>query len=462
MSSEPAICVEQLSKLYHLYSRPVDRLKHILFGRLGKSYGHPFWALRDISFQILRGESFGVIGRNGSGKSTLLQLLAGILQPTKGHVEINGRITALLELGSGFNPEFTGRENVFLNGMILGMSRQEIGAKFDDIVNFADIGEFIEQPVKIYSSGMFVRLAFAVATGVDADVILLDEALAVGDLFFRQKCYQRLDELRRNGVSIILVSHAMNEVEQFCERALLLSEGQGLFIGSAVEAVKRYYLLQQMGSERLRQLDQQSSESKKYSELTTNTTGESFSWPNQDAFLKIDNLVQASTVMAVCTAIALCDLHGRPTSVFEQGQTAVFFFEFKIVVNIEIPIGGVEIVNDKGFIIHGKNSLLSGAEAPAYVRKDSHIRFRQELNLEVAPGEYSFNLGLTTIRGADYALRADLPHPELDARITVLTNLPNAGSFAVVHRLNGEPVQLMHYGMVNLPGQLWINIIPPQ
>ena len=206
-----------------------------------------FWALRHVSFEVAPGERFGVIGRNGSGKSTLLQMIAGTLAPTEGEITVTGRVAALLELGSGFNPDFTGRENVFINGAIHGLSREQVADRFDAIAAFADIGEFIDQPVKLYSSGMFVRLAFAVGTTIDADILLIDEALAVGDVFFRQKCYRRLDELRERGVSIVLVSHGLGDIEQFCDRALLVERGEALFVGPSVEAVKRYYLLESAG-----------------------------------------------------------------------------------------------------------------------------------------------------------------------------------------------------------------------
>lgn len=463
MSSEPAqaaIQVEKASKLYHLYDRPIDRLKHTLFWRFGRTFGHPFWALQGVSFTVQRGETFGVIGRNGSGKSTLLQILAGILTPTEGQVKVNGRVAALLELGSGFNPEFTGRENVFLNGMILGIPHAQLVERFAEIAAFADIGDFIDQPVKIYSSGMFVRLAFAVATGVDADIILIDEALAVGDLFFRQKCYRRLEDLRRKGVSIILVSHAMNEVEQFCDRALLLNEGQPVFLGSAIEAVKRYYLVQQIGIQVLREPDRlPMGETPREQETASHQ--QSIAWPGTNAFLDIAGLPQATTPYARCTGVAVCNRDGQPSMVFEQGEIASFFLEFAILADIAIPIGGVEIVNEKGAIVHGKNSLQYDTAVPFHVAKGSRLRFQQDVALEIAPGEYSFNLGLTEIRQVDFEKRALLPHPELDARIQVLNSLPNAGRFAVVHRRQGTPIQLTHYGLANLPGRCSLVIVPP-
>lgn len=457
LQDDMIVKVDGLGKMYHLYNRQMDRLKHILLGRMGRSYGRPFWALRELSFEIKKGETFGIIGKNGSGKSTLLQIMAGILQPTTGQVRVNGRVAALLELGSGFNPEFSGRENVLLNGMILGFSRLEMEEKFQGIAEFADIGDFIDQPVKVYSSGMFVRLAFAVAAGIDADLVLVDEALAVGDIFFRQKCYRRLQELREKGTSIVLVSHAMNEVEEFCERALLLHDSKMIYLGSAVEAVKRYYFVQQTGS-LLPAVVEQPVEAKPAEDFKAE---EGFTWPKAEAFLDIARLAQVSDRLARCTAAAVCDTDGSPCLVFQQGQTASFFYEFEVQQDIEVPIGGVEILNEKGAIAHGKNSLLYGSRTPIYIPQGSRVRFRQDIRLDVAAGEYTFNIGFSTIGRSDYAKKSQLPHPELDARIKVLSILPKAGKFVVVYRLNGEPVQLLHFGIANLPGECQVALVPP-
>lgn len=236
----PAIAVHGVSKMYRIYDRPQDRLKQMLW-RGHRQYGREFWALRDVSFNVAKGETVGIIGRNGSGKSTLLQIIAGTLTPSEGEVTVNGRVAALLELGSGFNPEFTGRENVFLNGAILGISRVEMEARFDTIAAFADIGEFIEQPVKIYSSGMLLRLAFAVAINVDADILIVDEALAVGDFAFQHKCISRLSEIRARGASVLLVTHSLGAVQANCQRAILMEHGQMVAVGDASEVCDRYY-----------------------------------------------------------------------------------------------------------------------------------------------------------------------------------------------------------------------------
>ncbi len=242
-----AIRITNLSKRYEIYSTPRDRLKQFVFPRLQRLAGQParqyfreFWALKDVSLQVNKGETVGIIGRNGSGKSTLLQILCGTLTPTNGLVEINGRVAALLELGAGFNAEFTGRENVYMNAGVLGLSREEINARFDDIVAFADIGEFIEQPVKTYSSGMYVRLAFAVIAHVDADILIIDEALAVGDVFFQQKCMRYLRALQESGGTVVFVSHDTSAVVSLCDRAVLLSHSMNAVIGKTDEICKIY------------------------------------------------------------------------------------------------------------------------------------------------------------------------------------------------------------------------------
>ena len=244
MSSEIAVRVSNLSKCYHIYECPRDRLKQFVFPRLFRrplNYFREFWALREVSFEIRQGEVVGIIGCNGSGKSTLLQMICGTLAQTHGDVAVFGRVAALLELGSGFNPEFTGRENVYMNASVLGLSREEIDARFDDIVAFAEVGDFLDQPVKTYSSGMFVRLAFAVIINVSPEILIIDEALAVGDAKFQLKCFRKLDQLKDAGVTILFVTHDTSTVKSFCSRALLLNGGRLLGDGEPKEIVMQYF-----------------------------------------------------------------------------------------------------------------------------------------------------------------------------------------------------------------------------
>ena len=239
LKSSSVIQFSDVSKSYPIYAAPSDRLKELLtLNRV--SYHRDFWALREVSFDIRRGETFCIIGVNGSGKSTLLQIVAGILQPTTGTAQTNGRVAALLELGSGFNPEFTGRENVYLNAAILGLSTAEIDSRYGDIEAFAEIGEFINQPVKTYSSGMTVRLAFSVAIHVQPDVLLVDEALAVGDIYFRQRCMRKVHELRSRGVTILFVSHAIGDVKAIGDRTMWLDNGRVREIGETELVVSKY------------------------------------------------------------------------------------------------------------------------------------------------------------------------------------------------------------------------------
>lgn len=231
--------VKNLSKRFGLYASPAKRLTEILCPFVRRNHSE-VWALRDVSFQVKRGQSVGVIGANGSGKSTLLQVLCGVLRPTAGHVTVNGRVSALLELGAGFHPEFSGRDNVYMNGAIMGFSRDEMDLRFQEIADFSEIGQFIEQPVRTYSSGMFLRLAFACAISISPDILIVDEALSVGDSHFQEKCRKRITEFREKGGSILLVSHDMKAVRTMCDAAILLNKGVVLEMGDPGAVVARY------------------------------------------------------------------------------------------------------------------------------------------------------------------------------------------------------------------------------
>ncbi|WP_221048109.1 ABC transporter ATP-binding protein [Methylogaea oryzae] len=252
MSTQPAIRLSNIGKCYRIFQNPQDRFKQALWDRFSPILNHKkprqlyreHWALQDVSFEVLPGEAVGILGRNGAGKSTLLQIIAGTLSPTEGAVETSGRITALLELGSGFNPEFTGRENVFHNAQILGLTREETLNRFDDIAGFADIGDFLDQPVKTYSSGMMMRLAFAVQTAVEPQILIVDEALSVGDMFFQAKCMARINKLVDSGVSLLFVSHDIGAVRQVCKRAVLIDGGRVSGFGSAAAVTDKYVKLQ--------------------------------------------------------------------------------------------------------------------------------------------------------------------------------------------------------------------------
>lgn len=466
MSDDIAISVRNISKRYLLYDRPQDRLKQSLFWRLGKDYAREFWALRDVSFEVRPGEALGIIGRNGAGKSTLLQIMAGTLASTTGEVQVkvNGRVAALLELGSGFNPQFTGRENVYLNGAILGFSREEMDELFDEIAAFADIGEFIDQPVKLYSSGMFVRLAFAVQACVEPDVLIVDEALSVGDIFFQQKCHARMEELQAGNTAIVLVTHDMGAVQKYCENAILLDQGQPIFQGSSSEAIKRYYTLQKSPDSNL--LPAQSSKVDEDKKITSkllrdsDQSGISF-WPDRDAFIDFSSAASIGEGWARCTGIALCDAEGNPCHVFQREQSAYFYYEFEALQDLPVPIGGINISNNKNILVHGKTTLHHLEKSFPGVPKGARIRFWQSIVLNLTPGKYTFSVGLTAMKQIDYANVKHMSWSEIQTRILRLDHIDQAGVFSITSRV-GEGLEIIHFGLCDLPGDCEIDLLLPK
>lgn len=454
-SDEIAIRASNVTKVYKIFDTPGKRFMYHMFHT--KS-GQDFVALDNVSFEVKKGESFGIIGRNGSGKSTMLQILAGIIKATFGEIEVNGRIAALLELGSGFNPESTGYENIYMNAAILGVSKEDIDAKVDQIIEFADIGDFVNQPVKTYSSGMFVRLAFAVAINVDADILLIDEALAVGDVFFRQKCYKKLNELKEEGKTIILVSHGMNEVEQFCDRVLLLNKSQMLMCGDSREAVQRYYMLEQ--EERVPLID------KDY----TNKNDVNKIMEHQSLFSgwrKAENSVFNCTInyeeeinngKVKFKNVGIFDKNGRQTRVFHQGEMAYFLYEIEIVRDINMPVAGIVFYDQKNTIVFGKDNLQTYTDIPNCVKAGSVVRCLFEIKMDIAVGEYTFDAGFNTISETDYNLRSLRNQQEVNYAKEILCSISKVGSFAIHERTEGDPMKIMFHGCCGLPSNIEVNV----
>lgn len=459
MSSDIAISAQNLSKSYRIYDRPQDRFNEMIFPRLQKAvgmrphyYGREFWALKDVSFEVKNGETFGIIGRNGSGKSTLLQLIAGILEPTSGNLNVNGRIAALLELGSGFNPEFSGKENVFLNAGILGLTKEEIERRYQKIIDFADIGDFIDQPVKTYSSGMMVRLAFAVQASVDASIVIIDEALAVGDIFFRQKCYARLDELKNSGAAILLVSHAMPEIEEFCQRAILLDHGKTQMIGTSSEAAKHYYLLNQ-GS-----IDKSVSKLPPITSstplLSNNGIPENLDYPPSHLFMNLENRIQTKDGSGLCLRVMLANEAGEPCNSFMQGDLAIIFYEFSVLKDLEVPICGIVIKNDRNIIVHGKNSWQFDNEVPEGLKPGMVIKCRHELRLNIGIGAYSFEIGMASVPQKIWRLRPTISHEEMSSFVTRHCHIDNIAPFTVRLAIKNGVSMLTHHGITDLDSNL--------
>jgi lipopolysaccharide transport system ATP-binding protein len=359
-----AISVKNLSKKYRLYDTPQHRLKEALHP-FRKKYHRDFWALKDISFEVKKGENVGIIGRNGSGKSTLLQIICGVLQQSQGNIRVNGKISALLELGAGFNPEFTGRENVYLNGAINGFSKEEMDKRFDAIAEFADIGDFIEQPVKTYSSGMYVRLAFSAAINVDPDILVVDEALSVGDMFFQAKCALRINELISKGITFLFVSHDINSVKSLCKRAILLQEGRMIEYGNASVVAQKFFESKVNEMRRLtRPVD--SRRVAHQSAVAMCDDAQTF-FANNAHFLKMASYQRIQNGMATFVNVSLIDESGKQISTVD--------YEQKVVLRMAIEIH--HDITELGFGYH-----IRDTRGINVVYSDSHIEDKNLYDLK--------------------------------------------------------------------------------
>jgi len=419
-----AVRFDNVSKSYPIYESPGDRLKELVtFNRL--EFHRNFWALHDVSFEIQRGETFCVIGENGSGKSTLLQLVAGILQPSSGSVAVNGRVSALLELGAGFNPEFTGRDNVYLNGAILGLSTREITVRYKDIQEFAEIGDFINQPVKTYSSGMVVRLAFAVAINVDPEILLVDEALAVGDIYFRQRCMRKVHELRARGITILFVSHALADVKALGDRALWLNQGRVVELGETDRVVSKY--LAAMVEKDTAYLAQQRA-------AVSVSRERSLAPEIADQIPNIDH--RYGDGRAEVLGIAVLDPHGTPLQLLEPSSQIVVRISVRAKAEVPHPNVGFIMRNHLGVDFAGTNTEREGFQLDPMMPGDIHtIDFHLQVP-ELYPSSFSFSPAI-----ADGPLEAFRVCDLIDNAIAVQ-----------MARGDGEV-----YGFLRLPCQIMVN-----
>ncbi len=389
MSDDIAIKVEGLSKCYHIYDTPRDRLKQFvmprlqrLIGKQPKQYFREFWALRDVSFEVKKGETVGIVGRNGSGKSTLLQIICGTLNPTSGSVKANGRIAALLELGSGFNPEFSGRENVYMNAAVLGLSDDEIGARFDEIVSFADIGDFINQPVKAYSSGMVVRLAFAVAINVAPEILIVDEALAVGDAAFQRKCMRKISDLSDAGVTLLFVSHDMETVKKICSEALYLARGSAIDYGVAKQVCTSYER-DLFGASR----------------KAETTQAKALADPAELDLAVLDmDLLQTDEKTygdgrAQIIDVAITNQHQQRTNILAPGACYVLSYRVVFSAPVARPVFGMMITNREGVCIFGANTQKHSVSRRHFEEGDA-VRIEFHITNHLGPGIFYLTCGI--------------------------------------------------------------------
>ena len=380
-----AIQVKGLEKAYKLYDKPSDRLKEALgFGRKKRYKEH--YALKGVDMTIYQGETVGIIGTNGSGKSTILKIITGVLNQTGGSVHVNGRISALLELGAGFNMEYNGIENIYLNGTMIGFSKKEIDAKMDDILNFADIGDYVYQPVKTYSSGMFVRLAFAVAINIEPEILIVDEALSVGDVFFQAKCYHKFEEFKEMGKTIVFVSHDLSSISKYCDRVVLLNQGVKLGEGSPKEMIDAYK--QVLVGQYVPAADDHSLLSDK--EITAAAAAAAGTVKGEVN----PELLEYGTKDAMITGYKITDDIGRETSALLKGKECTITMQVHFEHDIEAPIFAFTIKNIKGVEITGTNTMVEKAFlSPVRAGSDMEITFTQKIDLQ--GGEYLLSFGVT-------------------------------------------------------------------
>jgi hypothetical protein len=373
-------------------------------------------------------------------------------------LEVQGRVAALLELGSGFNPEFTGKDNIYLNGAILGLNRREIDSHYEAILAFADIGAFIDQPLKFYSSGMFVRLAFAVQACVEPDILIIDEALGVGDIFFQQKCYARLEKLLEEDKVIGFVSHDMTAVERFCTKVLLLNQGEPVYLGDPNEAVQRYYFLERGVHPPADQGKIQPEHS-----IPPSTSGAGLNtlsfWPSPDNFSLSENAAIIGGQGVRFSGVALCNLSGGPQTIFGMGETAQFYYELELLEDIEVPIGGLVITNHHNITVHGKNSAQALLPAPPTVSRSQKIRFCQTIRLSLAPGQYTYSLGFSTLGADDYAKLPHLSYAHFDRLEKRLLVVQQAGSFQISLRRDPATIDLPFHGVADLEESFQIALV---
>ncbi len=384
LPSDTAISIRNISRLYLLFDRPEDRLKHALW-RGRKKFYTDFWALKGVSFEVKKGESVGIIGKNGSGKSTLLQIIAGVLKPTEGEVLVRGRVSALLELGSGFSPELTGRENIYLQGNILGLSTEKVNENFDDIASFADIGDFIDQPIKIYSSGMAVRLAFSVLAHLEPDILIVDEALAVGDVSFQLKCRKHIKKLIENGTTLLFVSHDPYTIKNLCQRSLWLHEGVSKFFGDCLKTATLYqdFLKAQDANQKAGNTE--------INENIGDKMGANKAL-NSSEVAKGQDIKGEKQLFCRLISEKLLDVNNKEITELHRGETLKVRVTYEVLEEKGPLSAGIAIFDSGGYHICGTNTHIQNYSIPS---SEGIHKFEVIYNnLNLFSGTYRFDVGL--------------------------------------------------------------------
>lgn len=398
MRSNLAINVCDVTKIYRLYDKPIDRLKESI-SITHKKYHREFFALDKISFSVEKGSTVGIIGTNGSGKSTILKIITGVLNPTTGSVKVDGSISALLELGAGFNMDYTGIENIYMNGTMMGFSREQMDAKLSDILEFADIGDFVYQPVKTYSSGMFVRLAFALAINVEPEILIVDEALSVGDVFFQAKCYRRMEEIRKNGTTILMVTHDMGSVIKYCDKVILLNKGKFLAEGPAGEIVDLYKKIlagrmEDLEADLAKRLDSDFTGMMEFNNDINKTHKEEHQGLMKDKMSINPNKTEYGDGRAQIYDLGVLDAKGELTNLLLKGERFTIREKIRFNTNITSPIFTFTIKDKKGTELSGTNTMFEGVDVkPAKCGDEAMVEFTQKMTLQ--GGEYLLSMSCT-------------------------------------------------------------------
>ena len=423
MEEQIAITLNNVSKCFKRYAKPADRLKEILLPN--KDYSERFWALQDVSLEIHKGQTIGIIGRNGSGKSTLLQIIAGTLTATAGNVNVNGRVSALLELGSGFNPDFTGRQNVFFNARLLGLSQQEIENKFDEIVGFADIGDFIDQPVKTYSSGMFVRLAFAVAVNVEPEILIIDEALAVGDIYFQQKCFDKLAYLREKQTTLLFVSHDMNAVHRLCDRAILLESGRVSLWSEARQEIELY---------EINLIEYISQQSNNQSNALKNSKDPALQAISQNIKTEIDDSKSASfdSGKAKIMFVKVLDVDNQEVRHIVSEQLVKLKIGILFLQSFDDPMISFQLRDRTGLIVFQTNTFMMNI-AIGFVNQNTVVEVVFSFGLPLFEGEYTITVGAANKGKGQWSFEEGLLQVYNSCLIKVIRNQQSITWFGIVN-----------------------------
>lgn len=397
-----AICTENLSKMYRLYTNPIDRLKESL-NPFRRQYYNEFYALQNINLVIRRGESVGIVGKNGSGKSTLLKMLTGVLTPSSGNVKINGKVSALLELGAGFNLELTGIENIYFNGMLMGFSKSEIDEKIDSILTFADIGEYAHQKVKTYSSGMFVRLAFSVASNVSPDILIIDEALSVGDIFFQQKCYKKINDMINSETTLLFVSHDTAAIMSLCKKAIVLNSGHIIYEGEPYEAISRYHTINEYA-----QIGDTNSELACNSINSSEACSKSESEVGEQIKASIAGIMNRNILNSngsrhgekgvEILGVRIIDIDGHDNLQVEIFKSLKFCILIKASRYTTNLMTGIHLYDRFGSLVFASSTYQLGCKMPS-MNVDELLIVHFDLTFSVQPGEYIFSLGVAEKAG---------------------------------------------------------------